>query len=684
MITVPATESRELVLSFFPQERRSDAAVEDLASLIAKFLAAPDLSARLTAFVEIKDWTASSAPSPMGAGANRFETFLDLMESQSELRTLFHQAVREILSEIRSVELFAEAGLHPREGLWTEALRRLTERILPSAREDTDLGKLINRLYPTSDALDRVIQRTDESFERIAHVLSPAHDASAWVNQKTDLRQALLLLSVHIAGLGLSPVLRARSHQCRIQDSPYYQLQQSTSELVKDTGGNQVLAAWRSQVQGVRQELEFAHETMEDSGVSTALVFDMWTISHALARTESIVDVLFDVEPHETVRAVKRLLDDVLKSHREDLSLRALFQANSELMARKIVERSGKAGQHYIAYTQGEYRAIWKASLGGGVLTVLTAAFKMRITEAHLPPFLEFIAAGTNYAFSFILMQHLHLALATKQPSITAATFAGIVRRSYGKERLDRVAEFVCRITRSQLASAAGNILAVFFGCLVFARLWDWLFSRPYLDISSAEHVYETLNPIASGTVIYAALTGLILWISALAGGWFENFATFNHLPKAIAEHPLGKIFGPERMKKLAGFVDVNVSGWTTCIVLGYLLGFVPAFGKVLGIPLDVRHVTLSTGTLVLAAASLGREWLYRGWFIQTLFGVGVIFALNLGVSFSIAAAVGLKAYGVSRADQLKIMRYTLKTFFKSPRRFLIPPRSRSLDGKRS
>jgi site-specific recombinase len=75
-----------------------------------------------------------------------------------------------------------------------------------------------------------------------------------------------------------------------------------------------------------------------------------------------------------------------------------------------------------------------------------------------------------------------------------------------------------------------------------------------------------------------------------------------------------------------------------------------------------------------LAAASFGREWLYRGWFIHTLFGIAVTFVLNLGVSFAIAAAVGSKAYGVSRADQHRIMRYTLKSFVKSPRHFLIPP----------
>ena len=128
-------------------------------------------------------------------------------------------------------------------------------------------------------------------------------------------------------------------------------------------------------------------------------------------------------------------------------------------------------------------------------------------------------------------------------------------------------------------------------------------------------------------------------------------------------------------MKKIAEFVDVNISGWMTCIVLGYLLGFTPAIGEFFGIPLDVRHVTLSTGTLALAAASFGRNWLYRGWFLQMVYGIAVTFALNLGVSFSIAASVAMKAYGVSRADRLRLMLYTLKSFFKSPRRFLFPPR---------
>jgi site-specific recombinase len=678
MMTTAARQARELTLNFFPPERRSEHSVESLASLLGDFVGAVDLPTRLDAFVELKEWTVSRSSSPTGKGAGkrmtRLETVLALMESQSELRVQFQQGVREILTEVRSVELFAEAGLHPREGLWSEALRRLMEELLPSAREDTDLSKLVFRIYPTSKAIDRLIALPDDTFERMARMISPMNDASAWDKQRGDLTQGFRLLGVHVAGIGLSPGLRARSHPWTIEESPFYQLQQTTGELVRQDGAAIALESWRSKVQRCRDEMEYVHQRMEDTGVSTSLVFDMGTIERAIARMERIAEVLFVAEQPHLVAAVKSLLDDVMNARRDDRSLRALFRENSALIARKVVERTGKTGEHYIANSRREYGDLWKASLGGGLLTVVTAAVKMRIVEAHFPPFVEGMAAGTNYAVSFIVLQHLHLALATKQPSVTAATIAGIVRTTRGRDRLEKVAEFISRITRSQLASAAGNLLAVCLGCILFARLWALVLSRPYLETPSAEHVYETLNPLASGTMIYAALTGVILWISALAGGWFENFATFNRVSAAIAHHPVGGRLGRERMKRLAETVDVNLSGWTTSIVLGYLLGFVPEMGSFLGIPLDVRHVTLSTGTLALAASSLGRNWLYRGWFIHTIFGIMATFVLNLGVSFSIAASVAMKAYGVPWRDQLQLIRYTVASFLRSPRRFLMPP----------
>ncbi|HYY28091.1 MAG TPA: hypothetical protein VE860_09120, partial [Chthoniobacterales bacterium] len=561
MTATAAEQVRESILDFFASGRRTNPGVQSLASILTDFIYATDLDTRLHAFIELQEWTNARAASPAGKSITRLETVLALMESRSELRAGFQLGVRQILLEVRSVELFAEAGLHPREGLWSEAVRRLIEEILPSAREDTDLSKFVLRLYPTREAIERLVTRPDETFERIVRLIAPVNDAAAWAKQREDVTQAFYLLSVHVVGIGLSPGLRARSHAGTIEGSPFYQLQESSGALVRQGGAAPALENWRRQVQRCREEMDYVHQRMEDTGVNTSLVFDMGTIECAIARMESIAEVLFVAEPHQSIAAVKRLLDDVMNARREDMSLRALFSENTALIARKVVERSGKTGEHYIANSRSEYRGLWLASLGGGLLTVLTAAVKMRITEAHFPPFVEGMAAGTNYAISFIVLQHCHFALATKQPSVTAATFAGIVRTTRGQARLKKVAEFISRITRSQLASAAGNLLAVGLGCIVFAHLWVLLFSRPYLETPSAEYVYKTLDPFASGTVIYAALTGVILWVSALAGGWFENFATFNRVPEAIAQHPLGRKLGRERMKRLAHTVDANVSG---------------------------------------------------------------------------------------------------------------------------
>ncbi len=186
-------------------------------------------------------------------------------------------------------------------------------------------------------------------------------------------------------------------------------------------------------------------------------------------------------------------------------------------------------------------------------------------------------------------------------------------------------------------------------------------------------HVYKTLHPFASGTAFYAAVTGVILWLAALAGGWFENFTVYYRFTDAVAQHPLGLRIGKSWMGKVASVLEHNLGGWSTSVVLGYLLGFTPVFGRFFGIPLDVRHVTLSTGTLALAAARYGTWSLGRAWFYHAVEGIAVVFVLNLFVSFTIAAFVALRAYDVRPAEQLQILRFLCADAVKSPLRFVWP-----------
>ena len=135
-------------------------------------------------------------------------------------------------------------------------------------------------------------------------------------------------------------------------------------------------------------------------------------------------------------------------------------------------------------------------------------------------------------------------------------------------------------------------------------------------------------------------------------------------------------------MQKIARVLDRNLGGWSTSIVLGYLLGFTPEIGHFFGLPLDVRHVTLSTGQLALAAAASGFTSLQNGWFHRAVGGIGVIFILNLTVSFSIAAAVALRAYNVRFSEQLEILRYLCRALVQAPLRFLLPVREANSEKK--
>ena len=70
-----------------------------------------------------------------------------------------------------------------------------------------------------------------------------------------------------------------------------------------------------------------------------------------------------------------------------------------------------------------------------------------------------------------------------------------------------------------------------------------------------------------------------------------------------------------------------------------------------------------------------------RTWFYQAVAGIGVIFILNLFVSFSIAAYVGLRAYDVSGREQLEILRFLVVNGLKSPLRFIWPSYMRTQGG---
>lgn len=691
-ITVDSTH--KVVLSLFPPQEHTNASLQKLVDLLEVFTRAGTLHARLDALVALHSWLRkkdhrlpelrSETGSDTWARSEwrRERVWLSILEASPEIRDRYHAGIAAILDETDGVSLFAQAGLPTDRGLFSETFDRFFRIVLPAPREETDLAKLFLRLFPSQYEVDHFFSLPLDRLKYMASLIAPVQHPEAWEKAAWSLQDAFYLLAARVQGLGLSEKLRIRGQGGPVRQSPFRRLAVSSDALLEamrsKADAAEAAQNWKAVVADCRAELEIIVTHLDRRGVNLDVVYAMDVIEQSLKRMEMISGVLVAQPGPPKMITSLRLLRDVIHGRLHDRSIAGLAENSFRLLAKKIVEWAGKTGEHYVTNNREEYRQMWFAALGGGLLTVGTAAIKLMVTHRGLPPFVEGFLAGLNYAVSFVLMHVFHLALATKQPSMTGAALASILHRCRDTEKSDELVSYVQRIVRSQLAAAFGNIISVGAGAVVFSLFWKWAFGQPFLPVKTAEYAVTSMNPIRSGTIFYAMLTGVILWLSSLAGGWIENWAVYHQLPRAIAEHRLGASFKPETLQQFSQSFSQNIAPWGGSIALGFMLGMTPTVGQFFGLPLDVRHVTLSTGTLALGITSRGMEVLGRGVLIWAVLGIAVTFVMNLGVSFYLALRLALRAQDISRSDHLEILGTLWRRFRSAPREFFLPPAQNS------
>lgn len=673
-------------------ERQGVAAGDSLAAEarlhLEPILEAATLPERLDAVVALVRWTRDGWDDPADPHGRHFwsrrqggrlDATLTLLESDQGLRHRYQEAIRSVLDEGDATNVFGHAGIPSERGFLAELGERIMDRLLPRPRNDRDLATLLRRLFRSVADVERFDEMPEALFERFVRLHSLADHPEVGAGLRRTFADGFRLLATWTKSQGLSPKLRKRSRPCEVTASPFHRIAQLSEIVVERWLAGQPLAeeaeAWRRESERCREEMAEIHRQIEREGVSTHVVYGLEMIERCLTRMSTMVDVMAAPGEREAAIALHRLFARLASSIHDDRSVRHLLWWTTHLLQRRIVERSGESGEHYIADTRAEYRQMWLAAAGGGLLIVGTAAIKTAISGWPAPDFVHGLLYGLNYAVSFLLMQRFGLVLATKQPAMMGAALAAIVRERRGAERAEEITEYAARISRSQLAAVLANLMAVSAGSVGFVVLWSHLFGRPFLAEAEAAKVYDHLSPVNSGTAFYAALTGVILWLASVIGGWFDNFCVYHRLPLAIAQHPAGERLGRDRMVRWGEALARNGADWATNVSLGFMLGMTPAVGHFLGLPLDVRHVTISSGGLSLASASLGRGWFDEGMFLRGIAGVAVMFVLNLSVSFLLSLITAARAYELPGAGVRSLLGSLYRRFVTAPRDFLLPPR---------
>ncbi|MCL4771408.1 MAG: recombinase, partial [Burkholderiaceae bacterium] len=483
-----------------------------------------------------------------------------------------------------------------------------------------------------------------------------------------------------IRSTGFAPALRLRMSEPARESQPVHALIRDVESLrVEVLHGLRTPERLDEAAQRLRERLEACraaaatvYQHFEDSGISVGRVFRVRQLRERILRVRALLDCV--LSPTLALSAAQ-LLAQLVKVGQERRSLRALLRANSSLLAAKVAERSAETGEHYITRTPAEYRAMVGKAAGGGAVMAFTTLVKFGLYALALSAFWGGFLAGVNYALSFVLIQLLHFTVATKQPAMTAPAMAAKLKELDSDSAVQSFVDEVTHLVRSQVAAVLGNVLVVYPAALLLTLGLASVLGAPFLSEDKALHVLDSLH-LLGPSVLFAAFTGVLLFASSIVAGWTENWFVLHRLDSALRYNPrITHWLGAQRAARWAGFLRDNISGFAANISLGFMLGLTPAVAGFFGLGLDVRHVTLSSGQLGAATASLGLQSLHMPAFWWAVALIPLNGALNVGVSFVLAFRLALRAQNVSGVDRSRIYHAIRSRLRSAPIGFFWPVR---------
>jgi site-specific recombinase len=379
-----------------------------------------------------------------------------------------------------------------------------------------------------------------------------------------------------------------------------------------------------------------------------------------------------------------KLLSHLVKIGVHRRSVRDLITSNTTLLAAKMADRSAETGENYITRNRAEYWDMLRKAGGGGSMVALTILAKYLLLAVGFSAFWGGFFGGVNYALSFIAIQLLHWTLATKQPAMTAPAMAVKLKDLSADNAIASFVDEVTHVVRSQFAAVVGNLALVFPCVLLISFGMQWQFGRHLIDQAEAHHALESLT-LLGPTALFAAATGVVLFVSSIFAGWAENWFVLHRLDSAMRYNPrFTAVLGAARADRWALFMRKNISGFAASVSLGMMLGLIPAISSFLGFGLELRHVTLSTGQIAAACASYGLDvWNMpelRSALLWACAGILAIGPLNVGVSYYCAFRLALRAHNVSTGERVRIRRAIWARVRSAPLSFLWPPKDGETD----
>lgn len=601
-----------------------------------------------------------------------------LQQHPHHAASLRHSVLR-LLNEKNVISLYSDHGIQSDLGFFTEIYRRISHKFLPEVPDPRYLKDVFGQIFHHDLDTEWVQGIPDRVWCDFMHTLDLGQgEASLQLHAIQAIKDALQVLSYRLSASGLDPELLLQHEDLESNSSPFISqniailrfiaLQSPTAEDMQAV--YQVLRQCEQLTESIRK----ANAT---TGTSISLTALMQRTLQQIARMHLLLDILHGLLLRHAVypditRLLKQLVDAECKKHH----ISDYWRQNTELIALRITENASHTGEHYIAQQRSDYYRLMGSAMGAGMIIAVMAMVKIWIASRHLPPLSEAILFSLNYGLGFVLIHLLHFTVATKQPAMTAATIAATIdEHGDDSKNINNLVNIVAQTTSSQTVAILGNVIVV----IPVAIMLDWLLlqttGQHLITADKAMALLNSNNPLISLTAVYAGVAGVCLFLSGLIAGYHDNLAAYNRIPERLAHlRWLKRLLGPQRLHSMTEYIRHNLGALAGNFYFGCLLGFASGLGVMLGLPLDIRHVTFVAAFTGYAMPAL--DFALSQYLLWTaILAIAVVGTVNLVTSFGLAIYVAMKSRKVRYRHWKAFLRVLLSSLNQQPGRFFLPPK---------
>ena len=616
----------------------------------------------------------------------RIRLLIDVLRSRPQLAASLRDYISSLLASRNHFFVYAESGILGNTGFFTELRHRIGNRLLPPALDPRFFRDLLEEVFEHDDDAEWLASIPLALWEELFQTMgfSVAEPTPGQLQIRKEMCESLRVLAVRLAALGLEPDLVRYYPALSQYESPFLAQQREFEAVIvsmqeallgesqewPDSAHADVL------LEQCRDALLRIRKLSREAGAAVRLSWHLTRAFQIIERMRLMLALLVPGPHPEKLAAAAGFFISLVDAECRRNSVRELVTSVTDLLSLQVTEHASKTGEHYVTRDRSEFYAMFRAAAGAGVIVGFMALIKMLIAMLHLPPLWEALGFSLNYGLGFVLVHLLGFTIATKQPAMTAATLAAAIDpRNKGVSPLDDMSELIVQVCRSQFVAIAGNVLLAFITSLAIAYGWQAIFGAPAATPDKAQHMLHDLHPLFSMALPHAAIAGVCLFLSGLVTGYYDNKAIYNRVPDRLRRlRWLRRVLGEKRQERFVVYIEHNLGALAGNFVFGFMLGCMGTLGFLLGLPLDIRHVTFGAANLAYGLQALD----FQVFWVQAavcLLGVLMIGMTNLAVSFSLAMYVALKSRRVRFHDTRGLVRILLLRLIRRPRDFFWPPK---------